>query len=175
MFLSLASIAPSTAASRSASSKTKNGALPPSSIEVLSTCFADCSSSRTPTAVEPVKVIFLSLESEMIGALVAAEVLVVITFRTPAGSPASSKTEVRSKVVSGVSSAGLITMVQPAAIAGPIFLVAIANGKFQGVIAKAGPTGRWVTSILPVPSGDEPYLPEIRTASSENQRRNSLP
>jgi hypothetical protein len=32
-----ASSAPSTAASRSASSKTKNGALPPSSIDTLST------------------------------------------------------------------------------------------------------------------------------------------
>ena len=111
----------------------------------------------------------------MIGALVAAEVLVVIMFTTPAGKPASSKVLVRSNVVNGVSSAGFTTMVQPAAMAGPIFLVAIAKGKFQGVIANAGPTGRWVTNIRPVPSGEDPNLPEIRTASSENQRRNSLP
>ena len=38
----LASIAPSTAASRSASPKTRNGAFPPNSIEILSTCSADC-------------------------------------------------------------------------------------------------------------------------------------
>ena len=44
----LAIIAPSTAASRSASSKTRNGALPPSSIETRSTCSADCSISFWP-------------------------------------------------------------------------------------------------------------------------------
>ena len=78
----------------------------------------------------------------MTGALVAAEVLVVITLITPAGRPASSSVLTRSNVVSGVSSAGLTTMVQPAAIAGPILRVAIASGKFHGVMAKAGPTGR---------------------------------
>ena len=141
MFRSLAIIAPSTAASISASSKTKNGALPPSSIEVLRTCLADCSSNLTPTEVEPVKVILRSLGSEIMGALVAAEVLVVMIFTTPAGNPASSKVFIKRRVVSGVSSAGFTTMVQPAAIAGPIFLVAMASGKFQGVIANAGPTG----------------------------------
>ena len=37
-------------------------------------------------------------------------------------------------VVSGVSAAGLITTVQPAASAGPTFRVAMASGKFHGVI-----------------------------------------
>ena len=50
-----AAIAPSTAASRSASANTRNGALPPSSIEVRSTLSAHCASSVRPTAVEPVK------------------------------------------------------------------------------------------------------------------------
>src|SRR5690625_5439865 len=50
-----ASIAPSTAASRSASSNTRNGALPPSSIEVRITVFAHSSSRCLPTPVEPVK------------------------------------------------------------------------------------------------------------------------
>ena len=47
-------IAPSTASSRSASSKTRNGALPPSSIDVRRTFSAHCSSSRRPTWVDPV-------------------------------------------------------------------------------------------------------------------------
>ena len=51
----LAIIAPSTAASRSASSKTRNGALPPSSIETRRTCSAACAISFCPTSVEPVK------------------------------------------------------------------------------------------------------------------------
>ena len=55
--------------------------------------------------------------------------------------------------MSGVSVAGLMTTVQPAASAGAIFRVAIASGKFHGVMKKHGPTGRCVTIIRPVPSG----------------------
>ena len=50
----LAISAPSTAASTSASSKTRKGALPPSSIETRRTWSADCSMSVRPTSVEPV-------------------------------------------------------------------------------------------------------------------------
>ena len=50
----LAAIAPAIATSRSASSRTRNGELPPSSIDALMTCGAHSSSRRRPTAVEPV-------------------------------------------------------------------------------------------------------------------------
>src|SRR3546814_4513474 len=49
----LLAMAPSTAASRSASSNTMNGALPPSSIETRFMSSAHCAISRLPTAVEP--------------------------------------------------------------------------------------------------------------------------
>jgi hypothetical protein len=49
-----ATIAPSTAASRSASSKTMNGALPPSSMTVLRTRSAQRCSRIRPTSVDPV-------------------------------------------------------------------------------------------------------------------------
>src|SRR5215471_12643063 len=49
-------IAPFTAISISASSKTMNDALPPNSIEVFLTAAAHCSISNLPTSVEPVKV-----------------------------------------------------------------------------------------------------------------------
>ena len=78
-------------------------------------------------------------------------------------------------MVSGVSWAGLTIIVQPAASAGPIFLVPMARGKFHGVIASATPTGAWVTMIRPEPPGDGVKRPEIRTASSANHRRNSPP
>ena len=39
-----------------------------------------------------------------------------------------------------------MTIVQPAAIAGPILRVPIAFGKFQGVMKKQGPTGWRITS-----------------------------
>ena len=64
----LAITAPSTAASTSASAKTRNGALPPSSIDVRSRPSADCSTSFRPTSVEPVNVSLRSRGSAMIGA-----------------------------------------------------------------------------------------------------------
>jgi hypothetical protein len=55
-FLYFEAIAPLTAASISASSKTMNGALPPNSSESFLTVPAHCSISNLPTSVEPVKV-----------------------------------------------------------------------------------------------------------------------
>ena len=60
---------------------------------------------------------------------------------TPPGRPASSSTWPSASIDSGVSCAGFITIVQPAAIAGPTLRVPIAIGKFQGVIIRQGPTG----------------------------------
>ena len=54
--------------------------------------------------------------------------------RTPSGSPHSSRIWASVSIDSGVSCAGLATIVQPAAIAGPILRVPIAIGKFQGVM-----------------------------------------
>jgi len=49
---------------------------------------------------------------------------------TPGGAPASSAITHNANALKGVSSEGLITAVQPAANAGPSFLVIIAAGKF---------------------------------------------
>ena len=65
----------------------------------------------------------------------------VMTFRAPLGKPASSASSARRRAVSGVSSAGFSTMLQPVASAGPTFHTAIINGKFQGMIAPTTPTG----------------------------------
>ena len=46
-------------------------------------------------------------------------------------------------------------MVQPAATAGAILRVAMASGKFHGVISRHGPTGFLVTSSRDLPSGDD--------------------
>ena len=78
-------------------------------------------------------------------------------------------------MVSGVWLAGLTTIVQPAAMAGPILRVPIASGKFHGVIIRHGPTGAFIVSSRVLPSGEVENRPEIRTASSENQRKNSAP
>ena len=85
-----ATIAPSIAASRSASSKIRNGALPPSSIETFSTCSAAWAISLRPTSVEPVKLSLRRRGSEISGSATAPEEELVMTFSTPGGSPHSS-------------------------------------------------------------------------------------
>ena len=145
--------APSTAASRSASSKTMSGALPPSSMEVRSTLSAASFMRRTPTGVEPVKDTLRSRRSCRIGLEIDEAEEPATTLSTPLGRPASCITCANSWVVSGVSLAALRTMVQPAATAGPTLRVAMASGKFHGVISRHGPTGRWCTCMRSVPSG----------------------
>ena len=73
---------------------------------------------------------------------------VVNTEKTPFGIPAFSAKSQRAKADNGVSSGALATKQQPAASAGPSFLVIIALGKFQGVIAATTPTGCFNTIIL---------------------------
>ena len=73
MFRILAIIAPSTAASTSASSKTRNGALPPSSIETRCSSSADCRTSTFPTSVDPVKLTLRSRSSAISAAPTSRE------------------------------------------------------------------------------------------------------
>ncbi len=63
--------------------------------------------------------------------------------------------------------------VQPAARAGAILRVAMAAGKFHGVISSAMPIGWYCTTMRLAPLGDTLMSPLMRTASSENQRKNS--
>ena len=146
-----ASSAPSTASSRSASSKIRNGAFPPSSIDTFSTFFADASISERPTSVDPVNDSFRRRPSSISGPVVLPDDDVVKMFTTPPGSPASSRICASASIDSGVCCAGFTTLVQPAAIAGPSLRVPIAMGKFQGVIMSVAPTGCFITITRLVP------------------------
>ncbi|MNL73893.1 hypothetical protein D3C87_1994260 [compost metagenome] len=64
----------------------------------------------------------------------------VTTLNTPSGYPASSTSSASFSAVSGVSSAGLSTTVQPVASAGPSFQQASSSGKFQATMAPTTPT-----------------------------------
>src|SRR5215469_6289778 len=139
-------IAPLTAISRSASSKTINGALPPSSIEVFLTVPAHCSSSNLPISVEPVKVSLRTVGFEVSSPPISFEGPVTHE-NTPLGTPARSANSHNAKAENGVAVAGFSTIVQPAAKAGPALRVIIAAGKFHGVIAAHTPTGSFVTTI----------------------------
>ena len=89
--------------------------------------------------------------------------------------PARFASSARAKADSGVNSAGLITMVHPAANAGAILRVIIAIGKFHGVIATHTPIGCFKTmrrlSLQVVPRME----PSTRFASSANHSTNEAP
>src|SRR5271165_6726327 len=133
-------IAPSTAASISASSKTTNGALPPSSSPSFFTPTAACWYRILPTSVEPVKPTKRTAGCSH-NTLPIADELPVRILNTPFGSPAFSASATSASAVSGVSLAGFNTTVQPAASAGDTFRVIIEQGKFHGVIAPQTPIG----------------------------------
>ena len=143
LFRNLQISAPATAASRSASSKTMNGALPPSSSETFFTCFAHCAIRSFPTSVEPVKPSLRTSGLPVSSAPIAgaSSALPVTSWKTPSGRPASSPSRAIAIAVSGVCSAGFSTIVQPAASAGADFRVGIAAGKFHGVMPAVTPTG----------------------------------
>ncbi len=96
---------------------------------------------------------FRSRPSSISGPVVLPAELAGITFNTPGGRPARSMTSASASIDSGVSRAGLITIVQPAATAGPTLRVPIASGKFHGVMSRQGPTGPFIVSSRPAPFG----------------------
>jgi hypothetical protein len=98
-------------------------------------------SRARPTEVDPVNDSFRTLGSCSMALMTGPGDEVVTTLITPAGTPASARISAIAKAVSGVSVAGFNTHVQPAANAGPIFRVAMAAGKFQGVTRTEMPTG----------------------------------
>src|ERR1700730_11182366 len=139
-------IAPLTAASISASSKTMNGALPPNSSESFLTVPAHCCISKLPTSVEPVKVSLRTIGFEVSSPPTSFDGPVTQE-NTPFGTPARSASSHKAKAENGVAVAGFNTIVQRAAKAGPALRVIIAAGKFHGVIAAQTPIGSLVTTM----------------------------
>ncbi len=136
----IASTTPSTAASRSASGKTMNGDLPPSSSVSFLPEPAVWRRISLPTSVEPVKAILSTSGWPTIAAPVSPSPVTMLT--TPFGRPISSQILAKASAVSGVYSAGFRTTVLPAASAGAIFHASMRSGKFQGITCPQTPTGR---------------------------------
>ncbi len=61
--------------------------------------------------------------------------------------PARSPSSASASAENGVDSAGLMTIVQPAASAAPALRVIMAFGKFHGVIAATTPIGCFSTTM----------------------------
>src|SRR6202022_2714799 len=148
------------------------GALPPSSIEQLITFSAACASRMRPTSVEPVNDNLRTRGSLSIALTTSDERFDGMTFTTPFGTPACSSRSATAGADRGVPDAGLRMTVQPAASAGPILRVAMAAGKFQGVTSTETPIGWCSTRMRFAPLGAIETEPMLRTASSENQRKN---
>ena len=127
-----------------------NGALPPSSSETFFTCPAHCAISSLPTSVEPVKPSLRTSGFDVISRADRRRVLRVAgddaEDAAAAGRPPRRASSTAS-AVSGVCSAGLSTIVQPAASAGAALRVGIAAGKFHGVMPAVTPTGSLVTTM----------------------------
>ena len=94
-----------------------------------------------------------------------------MTLHTPGGRPASSRICAIASMHSGVCFAGLTTLVQPAAIAGPTLRVPIASGKFHGVMKRHGPSGCSIVRTRLRPFSATWKRPLMRTASSAYQRK----
>ena len=142
-FLNFAFIKPSIAKSILASEKTIKGALPPSSKEIFFIVFELFFINSFPTFVEPVKVIFFTVGLfDNISPITFGFPLTML--KIPLGNFASTESSPNAKAVIGVNSDGFKTTQHPAASAALTFLVTIARGKFQGVIAATTPTGSFI-------------------------------
>src|SRR6516225_4913661 len=101
-------MAPLTAISMSASSKTMNGAFPPNSIEVFLTVAAHCSISNLPTSVEPVKVSLRTVGFDVSSPPISFDGPVTQE-NTPFGTPPRSASSHKAKAEKGVAVVGFIT------------------------------------------------------------------
>jgi hypothetical protein len=94
---------------------------------------------------------------------------------TPGGRPARAASAASASAVSGASSLGLQTTVQPAASAGATLRVIMEKGKFQGVMAATTPTGWRSTRKRVARAGGDSTSPATRGASSANHRMEASP
>ena len=165
------------AASRSASSNTMKGACPPSSRDIFLMLEALCCIRIRPTGVDPVKVTLRTtgLAQSTLPIAMELSLSAVMMLSTPGGMPACSASTARANAERGVCSAGLSTIVQPAAMAGATLRVIIALGKFQGVMAAQTPIGSRNTNMRLVASGAEIVSPMTRLACSANHSTKEAP
>ena len=141
MLRNFEAIAPSTATSRSASSKTISGALPPSSSEHL---LHRARALRHQLLADLGRAGERQLADRRVGRELVADhrrrARARRRRRRPGARPARASSASAS-AESGVALAGFSTIVQPAASAGPALRGIIAIGKFHGVIAAQTPIG----------------------------------
>ncbi|MNQ94767.1 hypothetical protein D3C85_1103020 [compost metagenome] len=138
-------MAPATACSRSASSNTIFGDLPPNSIATRFIWRAAASYTLAPVMSEPVKVIMATSRCSTKGAPISFP-SPVTTFRTPSGNPACLVSATNSNELADENSEGLTTAEHPAAKAGAHLSAKKLSGAFQAVNASTTPMGSRVVN-----------------------------
>ncbi len=108
--------------------------------------------TAVPTSVEPVNTI-LRTSGWSTNRCPTTLPLPGSTWKTPSGRPASRASSPSRTAVSGVSSAGLRTTVQPAASAGAKPQPAMGIGKFHGTMTPTTPTGSAKVRSTPPATG----------------------
>ena len=146
-------ITASKARSRSASSKTITGFLPPSSKWTLFKVSDPCRIIAEPVFDSPTKATAL-ISLFFVRATPASSPKPFTRFQTPWGSPASKAISLSIFAVTGDNSAGLWTTVHPAARAGATFHVDNIKGVFHGVIIPTGPIGYLLVIFSNEPDGN---------------------
>ena len=131
--------APRAARSRSASSHTIIGSLPPSSSVHGISARPHASAILRPVRTEPVNEI-LSQPASTSAAPVAPSPVTI--WNTPSGRPASAKSFASASPTNGVISLGFNTTAFPAMSACTVGFRLSTNGKFQGVMIPTTPIGR---------------------------------
>src|SRR5690606_28105186 len=131
---------PVTAACRSASSRLIFADLPPNSCATRLMVGAASRAISMPARVLPVKDT-MSMPGWALSALPTPAPSPFTRLNTPAGTPALSITWANRQALSGASSLGFSTMVQPAARAGATLQAIWLSGQFHGVINAHTPTG----------------------------------
>jgi hypothetical protein len=129
-----------TAASRSASAKTRLAPLPPSSRLTGVRLAAAARAIARPVADSPVNTMRSIAGDSVSHCPAASGPKPCTTLSTPSGKPARSASRAMIVADAGESSAGLSTTVLPQASAGTIFHVSSISGKFQGAMAAATPS-----------------------------------
>ena len=139
---------PLTALSRSASSNTMTGDLPPSSNETSAKFSALLRITCRAVSGPPVK-LTRSTSGWLVRARPQGSPCPVTTLKTPGGKPASSNTLANSSIGAEACSEAFSTTVLPAARAGPIFTATRNSWEFQGTTAATTPSGsRTVIAIM---------------------------
>ena len=150
---------PSTAISRSASSRTRIASCSPNSRDTCFCSAAQVMATSRPTSGDPTKDTSATSGCRISGAP-ASSPCPCTKPMTPGANPASRKISTRRAAISGASSAGLNTTVLPAASAAASFHTDAATGNAQCVTSATTPAG----SRIVTPSG--PDCPSAATPSS---------